>query len=400
MTSKGDRVIDISSIDNAVRIVWLNVLTPAKINDLIKVIVCKYMRLSKELLEEWSCDAESFYLIEKNASADEKVHAAAQNLYLSIMESSLGKKVAIPLITEMIGNSNSQAEAISLEKSYVTEAKWLVNEIILVWDAIYTAIGISVHIFSSHIDFSDWFGSCLAPALKNLSLMPKAMYSLPILRRRIIWLIGCHSNCASASSALHSDLISCLMDLSPESNNDIAVKLSAVEALLSIVYEPEFNLDALRRTMADLIRSLYNLLLRCNELESRQLILSLITCFLGLYSQGSLNNEVANEAISPLNSIWYASSDQNILRKEVICIMKSIANGVGSERSELLYSSVGPMIIYALDPVNVDECLYLIDEVLSLWLSLLRLAMSYNSFLDTLYPSLKNVFERDFDNLQ
>ena len=396
---QGDTILGANSIGTAVQVVWVTILTSTRISDLLKLIIFKFMPLSIELLEEWDSDSEFYFLADQNSSADEQISAAAQNFFLALMESCIGRPVGVTIILEMIQDYGSQATAVSLELQKISGPKSSVNEAILTWDAIYTAVGISVNILSSQVNFSSWFNSCLGPALNSLVSSSNHSNALPILKRRIIWLIGCHTNCVSTSANLHSALLSCLTD-SSGSNADISVKLTSVESLTSIIYEPGFDRESLVHIMADLIKSLYNLLLRCNQLESRQIILSSVALLIGLSSQGSLTNEAANEAVSPLNSIWLASDDQNVLRKEVICIVKSIAAGVGNERSELLYSSVAPMLTFTLDPANANECLYLIEDVLSLWLSLLRLANQYNPFFDHLFESTRSVLERDFENLR
>ena len=392
----GDRKIELESVEDAVRKVWINCFTPNYIVDLTRMLVCKLMIMTRELLMEWESDPEALFLLEGQLAVSDHLSIAAQHLYLSLIESNSGKSIIPQLMASLIKDYESQSFAISCEAmNKVLPNGGAVHETVLLWDAIYTAVGISVNNLSSHVDLSDWFRNCLSPALSSLLSNQCNMQSIPVLKRRIIWLIGCCSNFIWVTETSHTVLLTCLT-----TSTDLCVQLTAIQSLTCIMYEPGFDQKLILSSIIPVIETLYHLLATCNELESHQTVTSTIILVLSLFDEGSLSDEAANQALLPLKVIWDSKDHQNILRKDVICILKHIVVGVGSDRSKLMFETVAPILHFSLRPENEGECMYLVEDALSLWLIILRLSKEYVSILDDLFPSILGIIQRDFEHLR
>lgn len=356
--------------------------------------------MSGGMAEEWRNDPESFYILDSNMSACESVSGSAQSLYLALIESKIGQGVLSPLMAKMVSDFYSQAAAVSIENSPSIDGPYvLANETVLMWDAIYTAAGVSVNILYKYVNLEQWYNSCLGPALSSFHTTRQTTSYLPILRRRIIWLLGCYAYQLSAVTNVLPALAPFFTDSGSPSRNDVSVELTAAQTFLSVLYEPTFDMIFLIAQASPLVASLYRLLSGCDDLDCRRMIMSLVALIIS-YSGSSITDETANATVAPLLDIWENAGEQNLLRKEVLSILSHVAAAVGSDRSALLHSTVGPMIDFSLNPANKLECIYLVEDALALWLSILRMANTYNTTLEGLFQRALDVVEQDLEHLR
>ena len=158
---------------------------------------------------QWQEDPEGFYHWEIQRSSEDDVGCAAQNVFLSLVESSFfsganyygGKEVILPWLIGLLSNVASQRLAVEIEggASFQWDAHAIISsmplgsnnlqtmernsttqtptqleieqELILQWDAVYTAAGLACNILEScpGFEFRAWFDACLGPCLGLLS---------------------------------------------------------------------------------------------------------------------------------------------------------------------------------------------------------------------------------------
>ena len=185
--------------------------------------------------------------------------------------------------------------------------------------------------------------------------------------------------------------------------NDIAVKLSAVQVISTMLGTFEEAAENCVSLAEMLIDSLYRLANECDELESQSKVLDTIS-FLLAYLVGTgrdLSFEVANASVAPLGSIWDASSEDRVLiRRNVVSILIAIASAVGPRGVEQLLPIALPIIDSSLDPRTSTEHSFLVAETLILWLTVLRFSETYSDAVGSLFVRAVELLEIDFEHLR
>ena len=186
ISSKGDVSIDPNAISTAIDSVWSTFLTTEQINSLVKTSL-HFMMLREHLLNEWSSDAELFFIERKNANADEDVISSAQNLYLSLLESKC-REMVIASIAPFLFRIDEQIEAVNIEVEKRIEEVGYAP--VLHWDAVFTALGLSLEALRQTLNFdiNNWFISSLSQVLKALTkqVPNKVSHNLLLTSKRFV----------------------------------------------------------------------------------------------------------------------------------------------------------------------------------------------------------------------
>ncbi|GMH76961.1 hypothetical protein TrLO_g9993 [Triparma laevis f. longispina] len=374
---------------------------------LAKIAICAMMPLTRRDLEEWQNDPEQYMVSVEQATISTDAHAAGQQLFLTLQESS-HRPLLSKFLLSFLNDYNSQISSASLEaNSMAAMSVQLVGDLkVLQWDAIFTAAGIAASSLEDQIDFTDWFCKALAPALTTIMQSPSPPNpnpnpnntALPVLRHRIVWLLGCYVN--SLSDALRPQIYSALVSVLNHDSvkSDAMVKLTCVKTLNGLFEDWDFDIPAFHLLSAPTIRGLYALLDRVEELESSTLILQTASVLIARMGM-SLGVEAANAVVLPLLQIWEMAGDKNVLRKHVLSILTNVSAAVTPEEVALLYPVVQPMLDLATNPG--DAHVYLTDDALRLWLALMRVAREYDEGFHLLFPKISNiVINMDWEHLK
>jgi len=367
----------------------------------------------------WQDDSEGFYQFELQRSSDDDVGCASQNLFLALVESSFTSKVVIPWLISLLRNVASQRLAVEIEggisvdlpDAIISSALPLpptnsINaavELQLQWDAIFTAAGLVGSILengSSGFNFSSFFEDGLGPCMSLLvESRSKQVDSLPVLHRRMIWLISCNAHQVNISSPLNPTRI--LAD-SLSSHSDLCVRLSAVEAIEALLPYCEDNSSILCSIISPSVPALYKLANECSEVESRSACLDLIAnliTYIGVAgAQHALTNNMLNTIVAPLASIWDNSTDQNLLlKRNVLGILSCVASFVGPDQVGVLHPLALPLIDASF--AGGEDNAFLAEEALRIWLVFLRLSKTYDpNTLGKLYPRAAEL-SKDLDHI-
>ena len=394
----------LSAIEHAVQTVWVY-FTPERMAQLTD-LAAKLMVLSNSRLEEWEADSEGYFHAESSRSSEDDVNVCAQALYLSLVESKLGKAVVAPRIMGMLQDLESQASAARMEASGNISSSGMGGSDVLILDAVYTAAGISLNALEDGAGFSfgAFFDTYLLPCLEMLlrDQTPNST-NLPMLRRRIVWLIAANTFSVplTSRSRLYQAILT--MIVAPESRqNDKMVKLTAAQVLNNSLFDRDESLEIFRDHSDSIINALYTLSSGCEEYDSKSLVLSCVS-FVLTYIIGcrAMSEATANAAVGPLTQIWSEAVDQNaLLKRDVLSILSCIAQAVGSEQSVHLHPIALPMLDAALDPAQREDNLFLTEDALGLWLSLLRLSPAYSDALGALFPRVKSLLEEDLEHVK
>jgi len=225
---------------------------------------------------------------------------------------------------------------------------------------------------------------------------------VPLLRRRIIWLIGCNTSRLPDDSFAFRSMAE-IISADTRTYNDIVVKLSAVQVIATMVGSFDEAAEECISHAEFIVNSLYRLANECEELDSQSTILEVIPLIL-TYIIGTgreISPEVANASVAPLPSIWDGSSGERVLiRRNIIPVLNVVASSLGPMGVERLLPIVLPIIASSLEPRARTEHSFLVDEVLMLWLTILRFTEIYTAAIGSLFPAAIGLLEVDFDHLR
>mmetsp|Transcript_19996 Transcript_19996/g.37613 ORF Transcript_19996/g.37613 Transcript_19996/m.37613 type:complete len:487 (-) Transcript_19996:206-1666(-) len=208
----------------------------------------------------------------------------------------------------------------------------------------------------------------------------------------MIWLLSCNANQVPISSPFNpfGMLSSAILD------QDVCVRLTAVQAMDALLPQCEDAPSLLQSIVEPTAPALYQLVNECAEVESRSSCLDLLSNLICMQTGGSLTNEILNTIVAPLSSIWDNAIDQNLrLKRSVLTILSCIASFVGPESCSVLYPLVLPMID---ESFAREENVFLVEEALKIWWVFLRLSRKYDSLLGKLFIHTVEL-SKDFDHL-
>lgn len=369
----------------------------------------------------WQDDAEGFYQYEIQRSSDDDVGCASQNMFLALVESSLSNNIILPWLMDLMTSIVSQRLAVELEggissglggmeriivkalplgvpPTKLSHGEDLALDLTLQWDAIYTAAGLVGSMLESCPGFSfrSWFDASLGPCLVLLlQSKPEQQTQLPILRRRILWLLTCNAHQVGISSPLNP-LGMLASALSTE--NDIAVRLTCVQAIDALLPQCEERPSLLHSIVGPTAPALYQLTNECTEVESRSSCLDLLSnliTYMGM-TGGTLTNETLNTVVAPITTIWDNAIGQNLLlKRNVLTILSCIISFVGPESCSVMLPLALPMID---DSLARDENVFLVSEALNIWFTFLRLTKVYDTMLGKLFVRAVEL-TKDFEHV-
>lgn len=127
-----------------------------------------------------------------------------------------------------------------------------------------------------------------------------------------MWLIECGVSHLQQSQFAIEILNNILIDHS-SAQNDAAVKLTAVQALSTITYDPPENFTSYLHQPDALIASLYKMASELEELESKTESLALVQLLLTtfLYTGQQIDDTtMINNMVKPLEQLWTSSVEQ------------------------------------------------------------------------------------------
>ena len=223
---------------------------------------------------------------------------------------------------------------------------------------------------------------------------------LPILRRRLIWLIGCSSHVLKNRQYAFEAIAYVLVNKCRE--NDIIVRLTAVGALNSLLYDSDGLIDTFAQYSDSVISSLYALANECSQLECCEEILSCINLLLMSIKEigKHIGDNTADIVVGPLVSIWENALEQKShLRGNVLSILSCVATSVGTNYSQQqLHSIALPMISTSLGSTARNMHPFLIEDALNLWLTLVRQLSVSDPNLENIFGIIVTLLEDGFEH--
>ncbi|RHY10736.1 hypothetical protein DYB36_000536 [Aphanomyces astaci] len=374
---------------------------------LLELVVVRYMRLTPDDIAQWTDDPEGYSTLQESLTADGSVRACAEMLYLSLLQTH--RDALTPSVLGMMHSTS----------------KWMASptsapDDILRADAVLLAAGLSSYDLHESFDFEPWFLRTLVPYLQS----PMTVSGVPVLPRRIVWLIGCWL--AQLSTQVRIPLYEALLQLLSAAHSDTCVKLAAVQTLESLVNDWGFDHGTFVPFLPSAIGCLYAFFSHPD----------VVTTDTRLKILGAMGPCIV-QVVTPLPAIWEAagSVDANLLRGKILSLLTRIMEIDWHDVSVLiqslekysfhpskvliqyvekylmsstiyhnwvdgeLRSMVLSVVSFATNP-NQPDSVYLMDQGLALWIRLTEVVDVYTQPLHDVFGNVVLALSRDTEHVQ
>ncbi|KAI5696119.1 hypothetical protein M8J75_008310 [Diaphorina citri] len=323
------------------------VLSPQLLKHVTLTLVTQYMTLTGTELNNWDEDPEASMCDEGGESWKYSLRPCIETLFLSIFHKY--SDILRPPLLHLLNEYKAPAQPTDMRR-------------ILIKDAVYNAIGLAAFDLYDEIDMDEWFQSSLRTELQIKD------NNYRIIRKRVAWLLGNWSN-VKFSSALRPVLYEALLPLmSPD--EDLAVRLSACKAFKMCVDDFDFKTEQFLPFVNMHV---------------------LNVCSFLIVRMGSSIADFAHDIFESLPLLWAQSEDHNLLRAAIVTTLTHLTVAAGK-----VHSIVPQVIKYCTD-TEQEQCLYMIEDGLELWLRVLQQSSTLPPALDELFPSLLTVLKDTSD---
>eukprot|EP00095_Tigriopus_kingsejongensis_P011540 snap_masked-scaffold33_size549341-processed-gene-2.6 protein:Tk11540 transcript:snap_masked-scaffold33_size549341-processed-gene-2.6-mRNA-1 annotation:"Importin-11" len=225
------------------------------------------------------------------------------------------------------------------------------------------------------IDFDQWLMSGLEPELS----IKDSNYR--IIRRRAVWLLG-----------QWSGIIIPLL----RSEEDLVVRITAGKALKVVIDDFEFCSEEFEPFLGTSFGQLFHLLKEVKECDTKLSVLNVLAFI--IERMGVAIRPLCSDLVQYLPALWEASNDHNMLRCSILATLVFIVQGLGTI-SQGLAPFLYPVI--QLSTNLKDPCsVYLLEDGLELWLTVLHNTKQMNPPLFELAIHIPPILELGSENLR
>lgn len=305
-----------------------NFFSSERVSTIINCMLDTTLRLTPQDLELWASDPEEFVHAEDAIATGDHYHGvtslklASHQLLCNLAESYA--ELVGDMFLALLSDHARQLRAISVFISSSTDplvAKVMQNEILL-WDAIYTCVGLVNKTVAARIPSAcSWLGSSLGPLLSQVikSSAAGAINGAQVLRGKMVWMLG------RWLGIFHPRFRHCGLDFlvrvisnsDPQTASGVVVKINAVKALHSLINLPDYELSELMPVLLQLIDSLCTLVHQCQDSECKALVLEEIGDLLML-----LGTEICQTLVRPiaeyLSRLWEQTAANDPVRSAIV----------------------------------------------------------------------------------
>ncbi|KAF5289639.1 hypothetical protein FQA39_LY14997 [Lamprigera yunnana] len=343
------------------------------LTEICRKLVAHFFLLKQDDLELWDSDPETFVNDEVGESWKYSLRPSMETVFVTIFHEF--RETLVPVLLEMMQDTNHIVAVDDLEG-------------ILRKDAVYNAIGLTAFDLYDDVDFDQWLTNTLIPELKIKH------NNYRIIRRRIAWLVGIWAG-IKLSLELRPVLYECIINfLSQE--EDMAVRLTASSTLRLAVDDFEFNSEQFKPYLDTAFNLLFNLLKEVVECETKMHVLNVMTLILERVGQTIRPHTDALIHYLPL--LWQESEEHNMLRCAIVSTLVQLVKALGSSSSEL-NPFLLPIIQLGTD-VNQGAVVYLLEDSLELWLTVLENSTVMTNELMQLFNNMPPLLEQSSENLR
>lgn len=261
-------------------------------------------------------------------------------------------------------------------------------------DSIYAAIGLAAPVLERYPEFE--FGDFLDNVLSQEVQIQQPGYNL--LRRRAAIVLG---QWLPVKEGLNRPLVyqifQHLLDRSDQTNDQV-VRVTAARQLKSVIDPFEFTPEQFIPFAPSILGNLMSLVQEVELPETKLALLNTIRVLVTRMERSIVS--FADQIISLLPPLWDQAEDEYLMKQTILGILSSLCTAMEAE-SRRYHSVIIPLVRSSVDP-NSETRLYLIDDALDLWTSVLTQTPSEEVLPETitLVQYLFPLFEVASENLR
>lgn len=346
---------------------------PDRVSDICRKLIGHYFILTQDELDTWDSDPEDFSNDESGDSWKYSLRPSTDTLFVTIFHEY--KETLIPVILELVAETNMLVSPDDMQA-------------ILKKDAVYNAVGLCAFELYDEIDFDSWFVNTLFQELKIKD------NNYRVIRRRVTALIGRWTG-IKLSSELRPILYECINNLL-DPKEDMAVRLTAASTLRYAIDDFEFNCEQFKDYMFTAFNLLFTLLKEARECETKMQVLNVMTLL--LERMGNILQLELDSLVQYLPYLWQESEEHNMLRCAIVTTLIQLIKALGGVKPEL-NPFLLPIIQLGTD-VSQHASLYLLEDCLELWLTVLEYSTAMTEPLMQLFSNMWSLMEYSTETLR
>ncbi|CAH1155509.1 unnamed protein product [Phaedon cochleariae] len=345
---------------------------PHTVSDMCRKLVGHYFILTQDELDSWDADPEEFSNDESGDSWKYSLRPSMDTVFVTIFHEY--KEFSIPVILELVSETNVLVPPEDMQG-------------ILKKDAVYNAVGLCAFDLYDEIDFDQWFVNTL---LQELRIKHN---NYRVIRRQVTSMIGRWT--IKFRSELRPALYECINSLLAP-NEDMAVRLTAAATLRFAIDDFEFNCEQFKEYMFDSFNLLFTLLKEARECETKMQVLNVMTLL--LERMGSTIQLQLDSLVHYLPHLWQESEEHNMLRCAIVSTLVQLVKALGGVKPEL-NPFLLPIIQLGTDTTQ-SAILYLLEDSLDLWLTVLEYSPAMTNELMSLFNNMPPLLEYSTETLR
>lgn len=346
---------------------------PDRVSDMCRKLIGHYFILTQDELDMWDSDPEEFSNDESGDSWKYSLRPSTDTVFVTIFHEY--KKNLVPVILELVAETNVLVSPDDMQG-------------ILKKDAVYNAVGLCAFDLYDEVDFDSWFMNTLFQELKIKD------NNYRVIRRRVTALIGRWTG-IKLSSELRPVLYECINNLL-DPKEDMAVRLTAASTLRYAIDDFEFNSEQFKSYMFNAFNLLFSLLKESKECETKMQVLNVMTLL--LERMGSILQNELDSLLQYLPYLWQESEEHNMLKCAIVATLVQLVKALGGVKPEL-YPFLLPIIQLGTD-VSQKASVYLLEDCLDLWLTVLEYSTSMTNELMLLFNNMPALIEFSTETLR
>ncbi|XP_054286364.1 importin-11-like [Macrosteles quadrilineatus] len=345
------------------------------LNIMCRKLITHYFLLAPQDLQQWDADPEGFVTDEGGECWKYSLRPCTETLFVGLFHDF--RTTLSPLLLQLITENHTPVDPHNLDA-------------ILAKDAVYNAVGLAAFDLYDEVNFDEWFTTTLRTELQ----MKEGNYR--VIRRRVAWLVGQWTG-VKLSCDLRPALYAAMLPLL-RSDEDIAVRLTACSTIKSAVDDFEFNSEQFMEYLDPLFGLLFALLKEVHECDTKMHVLGVLSFV--VERVGIAIRPYANSLVQYLPLLWQESTDHNMLRCAIVSTLVHLVKALGtvSESGSLAQFLLG--VIQLSTDTQQPSHVYLLEDGLELWLTLLENSATISQPLLGLYNNMTQLLELSSENLR
>jgi hypothetical protein len=368
------------------------------IAELVQVAVGRLLPVTPEEMHTWAQDPESYLAEQHEQSWEDDVKPCAETLLLTLMERR--QVVATPIMLELVTHVlKASLHGCSPPQADSSVASALASELqihpVLLQETVLRVAGITAFHIAEHIDFETWYNERLLPLLSSISADGPEHRAV---RRRVVWFLGQWCTAGALPSQARPSLYAALIPLLAD--KDVAIALTAAQTLCDVIDDVGFDPASFAEFASPVLDHVLTLLDRTSQGASKLAAMTVLSLL--VERLGHAAEHLAPQIAQCLPVVWASaalSDDDNytMVKSIVVRAANQLTLALGSNAAVLFEFTI-PATCHCTDTSHIDH-VYLLEDGLQLWMSMLQNACALTPPLLELYGNAGPIMERDFDNL-